>query len=126
LESFLIPLGISFFIFQKIALLVDAYQGKIKKFDFQDYLLFVSFFPRLIAGPIVHYPDMQPQFDRAPWGSATAAPIGQSRPRSNITSERRRKTMPGARRPGHCRLIARLFVGELPANPPGTKPICRS
>src|SRR5262245_42664727 len=51
LESFLIPLGISFFIFQKIAFLVDAYEGKIKTFDFPDYLLFVSFFPQLIAGP---------------------------------------------------------------------------
>jgi D-alanyl-lipoteichoic acid acyltransferase DltB (MBOAT superfamily) len=72
LENFLIPLGISFFIFQKIAFLFDAYEGKIKKFDFPDYLLFVSFFPQLIAGPIVHYGDMQPQFDRAPWAEVRA------------------------------------------------------
>ncbi len=73
LESFLIPLGISFFIFQKIAFLVDAYEGKIKKLDLPDYLLFVSFFPQLIAGPIVHYGDMQPQFDRAPWVNVKTA-----------------------------------------------------
>jgi D-alanyl-lipoteichoic acid acyltransferase DltB (MBOAT superfamily) len=73
LESFVIPLGISFFIFQKIAFLADAYEGKIKKFDLPDYLLFVSFFPQLIAGPIVHYGDMQPQFDRTPWASIKAA-----------------------------------------------------
>src|SRR5262245_54545396 len=72
IESFLIPLGISFFIFQKIAFLFDAYEGKIKKFDFPDYLLFVSFFPQLIAGPIVHYGDMQPQFDRTPWADIRA------------------------------------------------------
>jgi D-alanyl-lipoteichoic acid acyltransferase DltB (MBOAT superfamily) len=71
--SLALPLGISFFIFQKIAFLVDAYQGRIQRLDFRDYLLFVAFFPQLIAGPIVHYGDMQPQFDRAPWKNITAA-----------------------------------------------------
>lgn len=57
----LLPLGISFFTFQKIAFLVDAYQGKVKKVSFQDYAFFVTFFPQLIAGPIVHHSEIIPQ-----------------------------------------------------------------
>jgi len=74
-EKFVIPLGISFFIFQKIAFLADIYRGHIKRIDFQGYVLFVAFFPQLIAGPIVHYGDMQPQFDRMPWMSLTGADV---------------------------------------------------
>jgi len=59
----LLPLGISFFIFQKIAYLVDAAQGKIKKQDLLHYSLFVVFFPQLIAGPIVHFKEVVPQFN---------------------------------------------------------------
>lgn len=67
LQHVVLPLAISFFTFQKIAFLVDVYQGKISKLNFQDYCLFVVFFPQLIAGPIVHYRDLQPQFDVLRW-----------------------------------------------------------
>ena len=59
-----LPLGLSFFIFQKIALLVDAYRGNVRHFEPLGYLLFVSFFPQLIAGPIVHHSEVMPQFAR--------------------------------------------------------------
>jgi D-alanyl-lipoteichoic acid acyltransferase DltB (MBOAT superfamily) len=57
-----LPLGISFFIFQKIALMVDSYNGKVERLNALDYALFVSFFPQLIAGPIVHHAEVMPQF----------------------------------------------------------------
>jgi D-alanyl-lipoteichoic acid acyltransferase DltB (MBOAT superfamily) len=59
-----LPLGISFFTFQKIAYLVDSYQGKQGRPSFLDYALFVGFFPQLIAGPIVHPTEVLPQFER--------------------------------------------------------------
>jgi len=61
--SILLPLGISFYTFQQIAYLVDVYQRKLIPSDFLQYVLFVTFFPQLIAGPIVHYKDILPQFD---------------------------------------------------------------
>ncbi len=60
--TILLPLAISFFTFQQIAYLVDSYQGKTKHYGFLHYCLFVSFFPQLIAGPIVHHRDVMPQF----------------------------------------------------------------
>jgi len=57
-----LPLGISFFIFQKIAYLVDAYRGEIRAGGFLSFALFVAFFPQLIAGPIVHHSEVIPQF----------------------------------------------------------------
>ncbi len=58
-----LPLAISFFTFQQIAFLVDMYKGEIKKeYDFLNYAIFVTFFPQLIAGPIVHHKEMMPQF----------------------------------------------------------------
>ncbi|MGD0723792.1 MAG: MBOAT family O-acyltransferase, partial [Roseiarcus sp.] len=62
LEHIILPLGISFFTFQKIAYLVDCYRGDVDRHDFLDFSLFVSFFPQLIAGPIVHHKEMMPQF----------------------------------------------------------------
>jgi D-alanyl-lipoteichoic acid acyltransferase DltB (MBOAT superfamily) len=62
LQQVVLPLGISFFTFQKIALLADAYEGKIRTLNFLDYALFVLFFPQLIAGPIVHHSEAMPQF----------------------------------------------------------------
>ncbi|EPO1958326.1 MBOAT family O-acyltransferase [Campylobacter jejuni] len=69
LPHILLPLGISFFTFQQIAFLVDCYKKsniedllENKKVDFIDYCLFISFFPQLIAGPIVHHKEMTPQF----------------------------------------------------------------
>ncbi len=59
-----LPLAISFFTFQQIAYLVDSYQMDTLEYDFLNYCLFVSFFPQLIAGPIVHHKQMMPQFMR--------------------------------------------------------------
>jgi alginate O-acetyltransferase complex protein AlgI len=59
-----LPLGISFYTFQQIAFLVDVHRRKVKNVSFRNYLLFVSFFPQLVAGPIVHYRQMLPQFLR--------------------------------------------------------------
>ena len=57
-----LPLAISFFTFQQIAYLVDSYRGETQEYDFLNYALFVTFFPQLIAGPIVHHAEMMPQF----------------------------------------------------------------
>jgi len=57
-----LPLAISFFTFQQIAYLVDSYRQETKEYDFLNYALFVTFFPQLIAGPIVHHKEMMPQF----------------------------------------------------------------
>ncbi len=65
LLNIVLPLAISFFTFQQIAYLVDAYKGEAKEYDFLNYALFVSFFPQLIAGPIVHHKEMMPQFGDA-------------------------------------------------------------
>jgi D-alanyl-lipoteichoic acid acyltransferase DltB (MBOAT superfamily) len=57
-----LPLAISFFTFQQIAYLVDSYRQTTSEYDFLNYALFVTFFPQLIAGPIVHHKEMMPQF----------------------------------------------------------------
>lgn len=57
-----LPLAISFFTFQQIAYLVDSYREETAEYDFLNYALFVTFFPQLIAGPIVHHKEMMPQF----------------------------------------------------------------
>lgn len=57
-----LPLAISFFTFQQIAYLADSYKGITKEYDFLTYALFVTFFPQLIAGPIVAHYEMMPQF----------------------------------------------------------------
>ena len=57
-----LPLAISFFTFQQIAYLVDCYKREVKDSEFLNYLVFVCFFPQLIAGPIVHNREMIPQF----------------------------------------------------------------
>ena len=62
LGEIILPLGISFFTFTQIAFLVDAYQGKVKEYNFTHYTLFVTFFPHLIAGPVLHHKEMMPQF----------------------------------------------------------------
>ena len=63
IPSLLLPLAISFFTFQQIAYLVDTYHNRNPETRFDRYLLFVSFFPQLIAGPIVHHKQVAPQFD---------------------------------------------------------------
>jgi D-alanyl-lipoteichoic acid acyltransferase DltB (MBOAT superfamily) len=57
-----LPLGISFFTFTQLAFLVDAYRGVAREYNPIHYLLFVSYFPHLIAGPILHHKEMMPQF----------------------------------------------------------------
>ena len=59
-----LPLAISFFTFQQIAYLVDSYRSETKEYDFLNYVNFVTFFPQLIAGPIVHHAEMMPQFTK--------------------------------------------------------------
>ena len=59
----LLPLGISFFTFQQLSFIIDSYNEKSMKYDFLSYCLFVTFFPQLIAGPIVLPNEMLPQFE---------------------------------------------------------------
>jgi alginate O-acetyltransferase complex protein AlgI len=66
LMHIILPLGISFITFQKIAFLIDVQAGRVKSFTFIEYCTFVLFFPQLIAGPIVHFREMMPQFAAAP------------------------------------------------------------
>jgi alginate O-acetyltransferase complex protein AlgI len=60
--AIVLPIGISFFTFTQIAFLVDAYRGMAREYNFTHYLLFVSYFPHLIAGPILHHAEIMPQF----------------------------------------------------------------
>lgn len=62
LLNILMPLGISFFTFQQLSYIVDSYRGETADHSFTEYALFVSFFPQLIAGPIVSHKDMIHQF----------------------------------------------------------------
>ncbi|MFX4282771.1 MBOAT family O-acyltransferase [Aliarcobacter butzleri] len=62
LQHIILPLGISFFTFTQIAFLVDAYRNEVKEYDLVRYMLFVTYFPHLLAGPILHHKEMMPQF----------------------------------------------------------------
>ncbi len=62
--NLVLPLAISFFTFQQVAYLIDSYRNETHEYDFLNYCLFVTFFPQLIAGPIVHHKEMMPQFDQ--------------------------------------------------------------
>ncbi len=62
MQAVILPLGISFFTFTQIAFLVDAHRGEVKERNFVHYGLFVSYFPHLIAGPVLHHKEMMPQF----------------------------------------------------------------
>jgi len=65
LGEIVLPLGISFFTFTQIAFLVDTYRGEVKEYNFIHYTLFVTYFPHLIAGPVLHHKEMMPQFGHA-------------------------------------------------------------
>jgi alginate O-acetyltransferase complex protein AlgI len=67
-----LPIGISFYTFTQIAFLVDCWQGKVRETSFVHYVLFVSYFPHLVAGPVLHHAQMMPQFADA----ATYRPSG--------------------------------------------------
>ena len=62
LGEIVLPLGISFFTFTQIAFLVDAYRGEVKGYNYIHYILFITYFPHLIAGPILHHKEIIPQF----------------------------------------------------------------
>lgn len=64
--GFVLPLGISFFTFQQISYLVDLHRGSAPTYRFEEYAAYVSFFPQLIAGPIVRHNQLIPQFDESP------------------------------------------------------------
>jgi D-alanyl-lipoteichoic acid acyltransferase DltB (MBOAT superfamily) len=66
IPDIILPLGISFFTFQKIAWLVDSYRKETAEPNFLHYALFITFFPQLIAGPITHHKEILPQFLRTP------------------------------------------------------------
>lgn len=78
--NIVLPAGISFFTFTQIAYLVDVRRGIVREYDFVHYLLFVTYFPHLIAGPVLHHKEMMPQFanpatyrldwDKFGWGGA--------------------------------------------------------
>ena len=70
-----LPIGISFFTFTQIAYLVDVYRGDAREYNPIDYALFVSYFPHLIAGPILHHKDMMPQFQALTARSVSAVTI---------------------------------------------------
>ena len=61
LLNILLPLGISFFTFQQISLVIDAFNGEVPDYDFISYACFVAFFPQLVAGPIVSHDELVPQ-----------------------------------------------------------------
>jgi D-alanyl-lipoteichoic acid acyltransferase DltB (MBOAT superfamily) len=63
-EGIVLPLGISFFTFTQIAFLVDTYRGYVRELNPIHYVLFVTYFPHLIAGPVLHHKEMMPQFAR--------------------------------------------------------------
>ncbi len=67
LPGIVLPLGISFFTFTQIAYLIDSYRGEAAEYDLLSYALFITFFPHLIAGPIIHHREMMPQF-ASRWG----------------------------------------------------------
>ena len=65
MDDLILPLGISFFTFTQIGFLLDCRGGIVKERSLLSYVLFVTFFPHLIAGPILHHKEMMPQFAKA-------------------------------------------------------------
>lgn len=63
LKNILLPLGISFFTFQQLSFIIDRYKGNAKHYSFINYSTFVTFFPQLVAGPIVLHDEMLVQFE---------------------------------------------------------------
>lgn len=62
LKHLVLPLGISFFTFQQVSYVIDSYKGEVPQYNMLDYALFVTYFPQLIAGPIVTHDEIVPQF----------------------------------------------------------------
>jgi D-alanyl-lipoteichoic acid acyltransferase DltB (MBOAT superfamily) len=76
LARIVLPIGLSFYTFQKIAFLVDTHRGLVDRVHLVDYGLFVSFFPQLIAGPIVHHSEVMGQFRARRAVAAEGAALG--------------------------------------------------
>lgn len=66
IPKIVLPLGISFYTFQQVTYLIDAYRGLAKGMSLRHFTLFVTFFPHMIAGPIVHHKEIIPQFFKKP------------------------------------------------------------
>ena len=62
LLNLMLPLGISFYTFQQLSYVIDAYKGECEPYSFWEYAAYVSYFPQLIAGPIVYHSELIPQF----------------------------------------------------------------
>jgi len=72
MAQIVLPLGISFFSFTQIAFLIDVYRRIAVEFNLTNYVLFVTYFPHLIAGPVLHHKEMMPQFAAPEMGRARA------------------------------------------------------
>ena len=76
LRHIVLPLGISFFTFEQIAYVVDSSKGHVRPYGFLEYCVFVTFFPHLIAGPIIQHDELLAQMDarlhRSPAGGLSA------------------------------------------------------
>ncbi|WP_259369230.1 MBOAT family O-acyltransferase [Komagataeibacter europaeus] len=72
-----LPLGLSFFVFQKISYLVDLGRGQARVYRLADFMEFVTFFPQLVAGPIVRHNELIPQFDASPRNAAMWENLGR-------------------------------------------------
>ncbi len=77
----ILPLAISFFTFQQIAFLIELYSKRIEKPGFVEYCAFITFFPQLIAGPIVRFKEIVPQFQRQVMGES----LGSKRIYANLS-----------------------------------------
>jgi alginate O-acetyltransferase complex protein AlgI len=75
--SILLPIGISFFTFQLVSYLIDTKRAKIEPYPLKSILLYISFFPHLIAGPIVRHNELLPQFDNDPLRVGLAGRLGK-------------------------------------------------
>jgi D-alanyl-lipoteichoic acid acyltransferase DltB (MBOAT superfamily) len=76
-QNLILPIGISFYTFQTLSYTIDVYRGHLKPWpSFRDFALFVSFFPQLVAGPIVRARSLLPQFVRAPRAGGDALALG--------------------------------------------------
>ena len=74
-SQILLPLAISFYTFEQISYLTDLYKGEIKEHKFIDYLTFITFFPKLLEGPIIRFGEFQRQLQRATKEPANAEQI---------------------------------------------------
>ena len=118
LESIILPLAISFFTFQQIAYLVDTFRGETEQHTFLHYALFVTFFPQLIAGPIVHHREMLPQFLRGFLGRLKAVDnphLLVLRPHAQRATVR---VVPAAMAAVHREQMLQLEVRDRAATPP--------